>query len=360
MAVTMQDIARGLNVSVVTVSKVLRNKGKISVATRQRVLQRAKKLNYQANWIARSLVTRRTYTIGLLLPDFTHPFFAEIAKAVAETVRPHGYHVIISYFEENPELEKSEGESMLARQVDGLILASVQSGAGVFECIRKKRNTPFVLIDRPIAGVQACFVGADNHAIGQLATTHLIERGCRRIAHLRGPAIGIAKGRMEGYRRALAKHRIPLPAGYIVNAGYQDESGHEAMRKLLRVSPRPDGVFCYNDPVAIGAMRAIAEAGLRVPDDIAVAGVGNVHYSDFLAVPLTTVDQGTVEIGKRAANLLLERIGAKRKLRPKKILIEPRLVIRQSTAGCCQGLKTDAIASGRKKKAASALRENAS
>jgi len=359
MAVTMQDIARSLDVSVVTVSKVLRNKGKISVATRQRVLQRAKKLNYQANWIARSLVTRRTFTIGLLLPDFTHPFFAEIAKAVAETVRPHGYHVIISYFEENPELEKSEAESLLARQVDGLILASAQSGAGAFECIQK-RDTPFILIDRPIVGVQASFVGVDNHAIGQLATTHLIERGCRRIAHLRGPGIGIAKGRMEGYRRALAKHRITLPAGYIVEAGYQDATGHEAMRKLLSASPRPDGVFCYNDPVAIGAMRAIAEAGLRVPDDIAVAGAGNVHYSDFLAVPLTTVDQGTFEIGKQAANLLLERIAAKRKLPPKKILIEPRLVIRESTEGGCSGFQAAASAPGRKKISASAPRENAS
>jgi LacI family transcriptional regulator len=359
MAVTMQDIARSLDVSVVTVSKVLRNKGKISVATRQKVLQRAKKLNYQANWIARSLVTRRTFTIGLLLPDFTHPFFAEIAKAVAETVRPHGYHVIISYFEENPELEKSEAESLLARQVDGLILASAQSGAGAFENLRK-RNTPFILIDRPIAGVQASFVGVDNHAIGQLATTHLIERGCRRIAHLRGPDIGIAKGRMEGYRRALAKHRITLLADYIVDAGYQDESGHEAMRKLLRASPRPDGVFCYNDPVAIGAMRAIAEAGLRVPDDIAVAGAGNVHYSDFLAVPLTTVDQGTFEIGKRAANLLLERISSKRKLRPKKILIEPKLVVRQSTAGCGPGFEECTTSSGHKNKKPSTPQASAS
>src|SRR5437667_1219540 len=116
------------------------------------------------------------------------------------------------------------------------------------------------------------------------------------------------------------------------------------MRKLLRASPRPDGVFCSNDPVAIGAMRAIAEAGLRVPDDIAVAGAGNVHYSDFLAVPLTTVDQGTFEIGKRAADLLLERIASKRKLRPKKILIEPRLVMRQSTERC------SATAFGRKNK----------
>jgi LacI family transcriptional regulator len=338
MAVTMQDIARGLNVSVVTVSKVLRNKGKISAATRKRVLQRAKKLNYQTNWIARSLVTRRTFTIGLLLPDFTHPFFAEIAKAVADTVRPHGYHVIISYFEENPQLEKNEAESLLARQVDGLIMASAQPGGGAFEHI-VKRETPFVLIDRPISGVRACFVGADNQAIGQLATTHLIEQGCHRIAHLRGPGIGIATTRMEGYRRALAKHGLPAPSGYIVDAGYQDHTGHEAMRKLLQMSPVPDGIFCYNDPVAIGAMRAISEAGLKVPENIAVVGAGNVHYSDFLAVPLTTVDQGTSEIGKRAADLLLERIGSKRRLQPRKVLIEPRLVIRQSTQRAGSGLK---------------------
>ncbi len=345
MAVTMLDIARDVNVSVVTVSKVLRNKGKISVATRKRVLRRAKELNYQTNWIARSLVTRRTFTIGLLLPDFTHPFFAEIAKSVAETVRPQGYHVIISYFEENPELEKNEAESLLARQVDGLILASAQSGAGAFENIRK-RKVPFVLIDRPIAGVQASFVGVDNQAIGQLATSHLIERGCHRIAHLRGPGIGIATGRMEGYRRALARHGLPFSPGYVVDAGYQDHSGHEAMGKLLRMKPVPDGVFCYNDPVAVGAMRAISEAGLRVPDDIAVVGAGNVHYSDFLAVPLTTVDQGTSEMGKRAADLLLERISSKHKLRPIRVLIEPRLVIRQSTARAGLSLESASISAG--------------
>lgn len=330
MAVTMRDIARDLKVSVVTVSKVLRNKGNISVATRKRVLRRAKKLNYQTNWIARSLVTQRTFTIALLLPDFTHPFFAEIAKAVAETVRPHGYHVIISYFEENPQLEKNEAESLLARQVDGLILASVQSCAAAFEHIQR-RKVPFVLIDRPVAGVQASFVGVDNEAIGQLATTHLIARGCQRIAHLSGPGIGIATRRREGYRRALAKWKLPYSARYIVEAGYQDHTGHEAMRKLLRTRPVADGVFCYNDPVAIGAMRAISEAGLKVPEDIAVVGAGNVHYSDFLAVPLTTIDQGTFEIGKRAADLLIEQIVAKRKLRPRNVLIAPKLVIRQST-----------------------------
>ena len=332
MAVTMQDIARDLKVSVVTVSKVLRHQGSISTATRNRVLQRAKELNYQMNWVARSLVTRRTYTIGLLLPDFRHPFFAEVAKAVAETVRPQGYHVIISYFEEDPELEATEAESLMARQVDGLIVASAQSPeSDLFHRIRQ-RKVPFVLIDRPIAGSRASFVGADNEAIGRLATEHLIAQGCQRIANLRGPEIGIATARMAGYRKALARHKLTMPANYIVEARFDDHMGYRAMQTLLRARPLPDGICCFNDPVAIGAMKAILEAGLDVPHDIAVIGAGNVHYSDLLAVPLSTVDQGTVQIGTQASEILLQRISSKRALPPKTILIAPKVVIRKSTA----------------------------
>jgi LacI family transcriptional regulator len=332
MAVTQLDIARDLHVSVVTVSKALRNQGKISDTTRRRVLRRAKELNYQTNWIARSLVTHRTYTIGLLLPDFTHPFFAEIAKAIAEAVRSHGYHVIISYFEEDASLERNEAEALVARQVDGLIVASAQPPGRMemFNGIRMHK-VPFVLIDRPIAGVHASFVGVDNEAIGELATTHLIKRGCQRIAHLRGPDLEIAAARLRGYRRALQKHSLLARAGYVVAAGFDECNGYDAMRKLLRSKPAPDGVFCYNDPVAIGAMKAILAAGLHIPSDIAVVGAGNVHYSDLLAVPLTTVDQSTRHIGARAAELLLEQMSARGAMRPKKIWIEPRLVVRQST-----------------------------
>lgn len=328
----MLDIARDLKVSVVTVSKVLRNQGRISAATRRRVLRHAKELHYQMNWVARSLVTRRTYTIGLLLPEFTHPFFAEIARVVAQTVRPHGYHVIISYFEEDPELERSEADSLLARQVDGLIIASAQP-ARCLDLFRQiqGRKVPYVLIDRPIKGVQAPFVGVDNHAIGRLATEHLILRGCCHIAHLRGPEIGISAERLAGYRRALAKHGLRPQAGYVVSGGHGDETGYEGMQRLLRLRPAPDGVFCYSDPVAIGAIKAILRSGLRVPDDISVVGAGNVHYSDLLAVPLTTVDQGACQMGARAAELLIERIMHKGTARPGKILISPKLIEREST-----------------------------
>jgi LacI family transcriptional regulator len=332
MPVTLQDIARDTKVSAVTVSKVLRHEGKISAATRKRILKRAKLLNYQPNWIARSLVTRKTFAIGLLLPDFTHPFFAEVAKAVAETLRPQGYHVVISYFEEDPCIEKSEVESLVARQVDGLILASAQP-PGQSELFRslRSRKMPLVLIDRPGDDGKSSFVGSDNEAIGALATSHLIACGCRRIAHLRGPSVGIAAARLAGYRKALKQHGIDYSMRYVLDASYEDSRGYEAMRQLLNAKTIPDGVFCYNDPVAIGAINAIREAGLGVPEDVAVVGAGNVHYSDVLAVPLTTIDQGTREIGSRAADLLIKQIGADRPLRPSKILIRPKLVIREST-----------------------------
>src|SRR5262249_32547904 len=151
---------------------------------------------------------------------FTHPFFAEIAKTVADTVRARGYHVIISYFEEDPELERSEAQSLLGRHVDGLIIASAQGTEGLdeFEAMRE-RKVPFVLIDRPIAGVKASFVGADNEAIGKLATNHLLAQGCSRVAHLRGPEIGLAAGRLNGYRSALESRRLPIAADYVVEAG---------------------------------------------------------------------------------------------------------------------------------------------
>ncbi len=332
MPVTMMDIAKDLKVSVVTVSKVLRNQGRISDATRKRVLSHAKKLNYQMNWVARSLVTRRTYTIGLLLPEFAHPFFAEIARAVANSVRPHGYHVVIASFEEDPDLEASEVDSLLARQVDGLIIASAQASRHV-EMFKRVavRKIPYVLIDRPISGLRACFVGADNRAIGKMATAHLIARGCRCIAHLRGPQVGIAAERLEGYRGALRNAGLRYDSRYVVDAGHTDATGYEGMRKLLDLKPLPDGVFCYNDPVAISAMRAIREAGLQLPRDIAVVGAGNVHYNDALSVPLTSVDQGTCKIGTLAAELLLARVSSDRGLRPKRILIPPKLVEREST-----------------------------
>ena len=330
--VRLKDIAKELNVSVMTVSKVVRNCADVGAETRSRVLARIKELNYQPNWVARSLAARRTFMIGVIVPDLMHSFFAEIAKGISTSIRPFGYDVVICNSEEDATLEASEIDRLLGRQVDGLILASAQEpgAAEVFDRI-ESRGVPYVLIDRRFPERSASYVGADDETIGRLATSHLIERGCRRIAHLAGPEPNPGSGRLKGYRAALAAAGIAAPAKYIV-AARDDDSGYQATRKLLALNPRPDAIFGYNDPTAAGAMKAILEAGIRIPEEIKVIGAGNVHYSDLLRVPLSTVDQASTKIGQQAADMLVKSIGAKRKKPAATQLIEPALVARESTA----------------------------
>jgi LacI family transcriptional regulator len=332
MPVRMKDIALDLGVSLMTVSKALRNHSDISQVTRDRVLKRMRELNYQPDWIARSMVTRRTYLVGLILPDLMHPFFAEVANGVARKLSPLGYHAVILNTEENGETERKHVEIMLTRKVDGLIIASAQRSGEMelFETLRR-RKVPYVLIDRLVNRVEANFVGTDGEELGAMATRHLIDQGCKRIAHIRGPQNATGTSRLKGYRRALNDRGMRIRADYIVSGHYFENTGYEAMGQLLKTFPRPDGVFCYNDPVAGGAVKAILEAGLRVPEDIAIIGAGNVHYSNLLRVPLSTIDQSSSTIGEAAAELLCECMEAKTPVETKRTFIPLRLVVRESS-----------------------------
>lgn len=335
MAVRLKDIAQELGLSVVTISKVLRDHPDIGEATRKRVLKRMKELNYQPNFAARSLITGRTWTIGLIVPDLLHPFFAQVAKAISVEVRRKGYGLFIASSDEDPALEQEEIVHLLARRVDVMLVASSQLTAASFKRIEEEK-VPYILLDRQFAGLDANFVGVDDKAIGALATTHLIEQRCKRIAHVRGPEISTAIGRMEGYKQALAERQMaPLP-GHIVSIGRSgdhlgDEAGYAAAVKLLANKSRPDGIFCFNDPVALGTMRAIFDAGLRVPEDVAVVGCGNLSYSDFLRVPLSSVDQNSKMIGKIAARLALSLAQSKTPAHSKSSLVAPQLVVRASS-----------------------------
>jgi LacI family transcriptional regulator len=334
MQATMKDIARDLGVSVVTVSKVLRNHQDIGAETRKRVLDRIKDLNYTPNIAARSLVTGRTYLVGLIVPDLLHPFFAQVANSLSGALLKKGYCVTISTSEENPELEEKVINQLLGRRLDALVIASSCTKPAIFERI-KKQGPPLILIDRSFPDLNANFVGIDDEAVGAIATEHLIKIGCKRIAHLRGPQISPGVGRLSGFLKALAKNKIKVLPGYISPPRLVDvkgrESGAELMKQLLTLSPRPDGVFCYNDPMAIGAIHTILDAGLRVPDDIAVIGSGNLHYDTELRVPLSSIDQQTEAIGERAARLTLALLESKTQPRNKTFIIQPQLVIRASS-----------------------------
>jgi LacI family transcriptional regulator len=331
----MKDIARDLGVSVVTVSKVLRNHQDIGDETRKRVMQRIKELNYTPNLAARGLVTGRTYLVGLVVPDLLHPFFAQIAVSLSAALRKKGYFLTITLSEDNPELEEQEIGRLVSRRLDALVVASASAEPTVFKQLQKD-GPPFVLIDRSFAGFDANYVGVDDEAVGRLATTHLIEVGCKRIAHLRGPENSPGKGRLLGFESALRAHGIIPRPEYISPYRQVDvhsrENGAKLMKQFLALDPRPDGVFCYNDPMAIGAVHAILDAGLKVPEDIAVIGSGNLHYDSELRVPLSSVDQQTEMIGERAAKLALSLLEAKNQPHPKTMIVQPELVARASTA----------------------------
>jgi len=335
MSVTLKDIAKDLGVSVVTVSKVLRNHEDIGPETRARVQKRIKELNYQPNLAARALVTGRTSLMGLVVPDLVHSFFSQLAKDLSRVLRKKGYGLIISSSDEDAELEKEEIGQMMARNLDVLLVASAQPDGETFRQLAQQGRA-FVLIDRRIQDLKANYVGTDDHMAGMIATEHLIENGCRHIAHIAGEGVSPALDRREGYQNALRKHGVTISDRYISARARGDESGdlagYDAMKSLLKLSPRPDGVFCYNDPMASGAIQAILEAGLRIPQDISIVGCGNVQYAPMLRVPLTSVDQDSATLAERAAKLALSLVGKKDHARPRIVFTKPTLVVRESSS----------------------------
>jgi len=336
MTVRLKDVAQDLGLSAVTVSKALRNHPDISEETRKRVLKRLKEMNYHPNLAARSLITGRTWTLGILVPDLLHPFFASIAQSIAQAIQPNGYSLLILSSDEDAEREQLGIEALLARRVECMMIASAQWSVESFRRIEEQK-TPYILLDRQLAGLDANFVGVDDRAVGMLATRHLIEQGCHTIAHIRGPEVSTALGRLEGYRQALQEAEMQSLPGHVVSLGKSGDhrgelGGYETARQLLKSKKRPDGIFCFNDPSALGAMRAILDAGLRIPQDIAVVGCGNLSYSDFLRIPLSSVDQGSEEIGRQAAQLAMELIAQKIHPPPIRKLTHPHLVVRASSS----------------------------
>jgi LacI family transcriptional regulator, galactose operon repressor len=334
MNTRMKDIARDLGVSVITVSKVLRNHPDVGDETRQRVLARVKELDYRPNLAARSLVTGRTYLVGLVVPDLLHPFFAEIAKALSEVLRKSGYYLIVTSSDEDPDLEEQEISQLLARQLDTLIIASCRSTVDVFFRI-EKHKTPYVLIDRRLPGLASNFVGVDDENVGRLATQHLIDIGCKRIAHIHGPETSPGIRRLEGYKRALLENGMKVVEDYIIPEHKGDvetkQRGAEAMSQLLSLKPRPDGLFCFNDPLAMGAINYALDEGLNIPQDIAVVGCGNLHYDDSLRVGLSSIDQHSRKIGEEAARITLAILNSKQPLAPETVVLQPELIVRESS-----------------------------
>ena len=331
---TITDIARALGVSAMTVSRALRGNSEVSDKTRESVLRVAEEMGYRPHRWARSLVTSKTSIVGVVIPDISHSFFAEVTLGVEEVINRAGYNLLLCGSCLDPAKEQAEIEMLVSSLVDGLIVASEQPE----DCPQlfvglAENGIPFVLVDRFFPRWSFPAVLTDDLAVGRLATEHLIELGHRRIAHIRGPRLSPSSLRFRGYQETLEAHRLPLDETLVPIGSFDIQSGREAMGELLRVDPRPTGVFAANDPMAIGALYACREAGLRVPADISIVGAGNIEGSQSPNPFVTTVDWPRRELGRCAANLLLGMTEHRSESGGDLVrTFSPRLLKRQSSA----------------------------
>jgi len=333
MAVRMKDIAQDLGVSIVTVSKVLNNHRDIGAATRERVLRRMKELNYQPSLAAQGLASNQSFMVGLIVPDLVHAFFSEVAQSLCSVIRREGFGLVISSSNGDSRLEQEEIRLMVRRRVDVLVLASCQDDSKSLREVAKE--VPLILLDRRFKDLDVNFVGTDDVAIGQIATEHLIQMGYKRIAHIGDRNASTGSGRLQGYKNALSRRKIAVSETYILHRSLSNESGdtagRRAMEKLLTLKPRPDAVFCFNDPAAIGAMNAVIAAGLKIPEDIAIVGAGNIRYAESFKVPLSTVEVSRSALGEAVGELALQLTANKKSKRRTSIVIQPKLIVRESS-----------------------------
>lgn len=309
---TIVDIARELQVSKSTVSRALHGHSDINEGTRQAVLDMAKKLDYQPNLLAYSLAKSKTQTIGIIVPEFINSFFPYVIIGAQEIANPAGYHVIICQSNESLQTEIANTNVLMASRVDG-VLASLTGETSNVEHFQKfeRAGIPVVYFNRVHAHADAPKVVVDDYEGAYKGVEHLIENGCRRIAHIAGPLnLQIGQDRLRGYCHALQAHGLAIDESLIV---YHDLSHANALAcaaRLLDLPQRPDGVFALNDPAAITFMQYAKKRGVSIPNDIAVVGFSNEPTSALIEPGLTTLAQPMDEIGKTAVRILLERIGA--------------------------------------------------
>jgi len=287
-------------------------------------------LNYRPNALARSLRQGKTNTLGLVLPDSANPFFAEISRSIEDKAFNKGYSVFLCNTELDTERELFYVDVLSKKQVDGIIFVAAGDQTDSLDFLVRE-GMPVVMIDRNVPNVQVDAVLPDHRLGGFLATQHLLKLGHTRIACIAGPSsITPSAERITGYRNALEQANIPYDEKLVIRGDYHAQSGMDITSSILMMDPRPTAVFALNDLMALGALRAAAEAGCSVPKDLAVVGYDNLELSQYTNPPLTTIAQPKKEIGVQAVNLLVERIAQKNRP-PSRVVLPPELIVRRST-----------------------------
>lgn len=330
MKITIYDVAEKSGVSIATVSKVINNTGRISDKTRKKVLQIMEELDYQPSVVASALSGKSTFTIGLTLPDLANPYFAELARAIEDEGRKHGFNVFICSTDNDVHKEEEYYQLFMKKRVDGIIMVSRDKQNVVVKKILNEK-VPLVMIAREILSAPVTSVMVDDYYGGMQAGLHLLQQGHRRIAVIAENLTELgSKERLRGCSDALKEAQLELDPKLVIEGGYSLESGKKATKELLQQKRRPTAVFACNDILAIGAIQAARESGLHVPEDLSIVGYDNTILATIIDPPLTTVAQPMNEIGERSVTLLVQQIQSKEMVR-QRVMLMPDLIVRQST-----------------------------
>jgi LacI family transcriptional regulator len=307
---TLKDIAKALNLSTATISRALADRWDVNPETKKIVQEEAERQNYRPNPNATRLQNKRTKTIGLVVPEFKSAFFPSIIEGIHKVLEEAGFQLLITQSKESKEIEEKNLKLLESNMVEGILISITREGENN-EAYQRLINSgiPVVFFNRISGTVDAPKVVVDDYRLSFFATEHLIYNRFRKIYHFEGPSnLSISKERKRGFMDALKKHKREITENTITTAGVLMEKGYLAMQKLIIKNDIPDAIFCFNDPCALGALKAMKEAGLKCPEDIALVGFSESEVAQLVEPPLTSIEQPTFEIGETAANLLIEQI----------------------------------------------------
>lgn len=329
---TVKDVAEMAGVSTATVSRVLSGVSAVREPRRTKVLEAARLLRYRPNRAARDIRARSSRAIGVLIPDIENPFFTSAVCGIEEVLQSAGYSLLLASYNENPTREGELLNTFRAEGVAGLIFAASRAPSTIYQQL-SRAGLAMVAISRVPGKLRTDQVTVANRAGAMTATTHLLQHGHVRLALINGPAaLSTARERQQGYEQALSGYGLPIDQNLIKQGDFRQQAGYAAMQELLRLDVRPTAVFTASNLLTLGALQAIHEEGLKVPEEIAMVGFDEMAWSISLRPPLTTIAQPSLAVGRTAATMLLERL-ARPDLPRRQISLETHLIIRASSGG---------------------------
>jgi len=327
---TIKHVAARAGVSFTTVSHVLNGTRRVSDSARQRVEQAIAEMGYAPSAVARALKMSETYILGVLVPNITNPFFAELTRGIEDRCRQTDYSVFLCNSDDDPVRQARYLQTLLERRVDGLLLAAAAGESSALVARLASTRVPTVVVDRSISGLTADLVRIDHQSGAEMAVSHLLSLGHRAIACLSGPSeFAVSRARVAGWRQAMAAAQVSVDEGWLLEGDFSASVGHDLTRRLLA---RGDvtAIFASNDLLAIGALRAAAELGVAVPGALSVIGFDGIDLGSYVYPPLTTVGHSIRAMGEMAASVLIERI-AEGPTSNREVVLQAELLLREST-----------------------------